>query len=136
MWIALAVLAADLSGIWTGRIPSGRNGDLQDIAFQIVQDGTKLKGKLYGDYTSTPIVEGYIAGDLVTFVVSTREQSGNEINASRVRFTGRLLGSDLELTREREQATNAGNSGGAAPLRPGSKPTFRLTRMVGRTSAQ
>ena len=62
------------------------------VAFQIVQDGTKLKGKLYGDYTSTPIVDGYIAGELVTFVVSTREQSGNEINASRVRFTGRLIG--------------------------------------------
>ena len=65
---ALTVSAADLTGIWVGQMPT-RNGESVDIAFQLVQSGTKLSGKLYGDYRSSPIVEGIVAGELVTFVV-------------------------------------------------------------------
>lgn len=119
--------AADLSGIWVGQF-AGRNGEMQDIAFQIEQAGTKLRGKLYGDYSSDPIVEGTVSGALVTFVVAASEQAGNQINSTRLRFTGRLKDGALELTRERESSTNAGN-GGVVQFRGNTKTEVRLKRL-------
>jgi hypothetical protein len=125
-----AVMAADLSGIWVGQVPT-RNGETADIAFEFSQTGTKLSGKLYGDYKSSPIVEGIVAGDLVTFVVLAEEQAGNQINNSRLRFTGSLKDGEVELTRERESMKNAGNSGGAQTRADrGPKATFKLKRLV------
>src|SRR6476620_8425932 len=108
---ALNLPAADLAGIWIGQIP-GRNGELQDIAFKFTQAGTTLGGKLYGDYQSTPITEGKISGDQVSFLVIAPEQSGNQINRTKLRFTGTIKAGEMELTREREGSTNAGNGGG------------------------
>src|SRR5262245_10897140 len=98
--IALPLLGADLTGIWVGRIP-GRNGDLLDIAFKFTQSGTTLGGKLYGDYQSAPISEGQISGDQIRFIVIAPEQAGNQINETRLRFTGTVKDGEIELTRER-----------------------------------
>jgi hypothetical protein len=125
--ICASLLAADFNGVWVGQIP-GRNDMFIDVAFKFVQNGTKLSGKVYGDYRSTPISEAIVAGDLITFVVITQEQAGNQINETRVRFTGKMIDGEIELTREREAATNAGNSG-SAHLRNNSKQTFRLKRL-------
>src|SRR5690242_20501728 len=93
--------AADLTGMWIGQVP-GRNKTFTDIAFQFEQTGTKLAGKLYGDYRSSPILKGTVAGDLVTFTVAIEEQAGNEINDSVVRYTGKLVDGQLELSIDRE----------------------------------
>jgi hypothetical protein len=118
---------ADLTGIWVGQIP-GRRGTMQDVAFQFTQTGNKLSGKLYGDYKSTRIDESIIAGDLITFIVAAEEQAGNEINQTRFRFSGRMVDGELELTRDRESSTSAGNGGGAQ-IRSNAKQTFRLKRL-------
>jgi hypothetical protein len=130
LFCGLGLLATDLTGIWVGQIPT-RNGESTDIAFQFTQTGTKLRGKLYGDYKSSPIVEGLVGGELLTFVVLAEEQAGNQINDSRLRFTGSLKGGEVELTRERESSTNAGNKGGSQ-TRPGqgTRQTFRLKRLT------
>ena len=125
---ACTVSAADLTGIWIGQIP-GRNGEPQDIAFKFTQNGTTLGGKLYGDYQSAPISEGKISGDRVTFVVIAPEQAGNQINKANLRFTGSIQAGEIELTREREGATNAGN-GGVVQFRGNTKQTFRLKRLL------
>jgi hypothetical protein len=125
---ALSLPGADLAGIWIGQIP-GRNGDLQDIAFKITQTGTTLGGKLYGDYQSTPITEGKISGDQVAFLVIAPEQSGNQINQTRLRFTGSIKAGEIELTREREGSTNAGNGGGVQ-FKGNTKQTFHLKRLT------
>lgn len=128
--LSTGLFATDLTGIWVGKLPT-RNGEFVDIAFQISQTGTKLSGKLYGDYRSSPIVEGIVAGDLVTFVVAASEQAGNQINESRLRFTGSMKDGEIELVRERESVTNAGNGGGAqtkAGLGP--KQLFRLKKLT------
>src|SRR5580692_583439 len=109
-FLAATLAGSDLSGIWVGQIPN-RNGDLLDIAFKLTQDGANLSGKLYGDYGSSPIVKGSVDGDQILFIVVSPEQNGNQINSSRLRFTGHIDGSEIELTRERESSTNAGNSG-------------------------
>ena len=130
LFCGAVLYATDLTGIWVGQIPT-RNGETVDIAFQFTQSGTKLSGKLYGDYKSSPIVEGVVSGDLVTFVVLAEEQAGNQINDSRLRFTGSLKSGEVELTRERESSLNAGNKG-TSQTRPGQvqKQTFRLKRLA------
>ncbi len=122
------LLGADVAGIWVGRIP-GNKGDFQDVAFQFTQKGTALEGKLYGDYQSSPITEGKIAGDRITFLVIAPEQSGNQINDTKLRFTGSMKDGEVELTREREGATIAGN-GGAVTFKTNAPQTFRLKRLL------
>ena len=124
-----SLAAADLTGIWIGGIP-GRNGELQDIAFQFRQTGTKLEGKLYGDYQSSPIVQGTVAGQLMTFVVSGSEQAGNQINETRTRFTGKFENGAIELLRERESSHNAGNSGAVEQKRNTPRQSFTLKRLT------
>ena len=125
----LTLVAADFNGIWVGQIPAGRDGAVQDIAFKITQAGTTLAGKLYGDYQSSPISEARVSGDLITFiVVATAQQNGNEINTNRLRFTGNLKDGALELTRDRDGATTAGN-GGIFVTKTNPKTTFRLKRL-------
>jgi hypothetical protein len=130
LWIlsVAGACAADFAGIWIGQAP-GRNGEPQDVAFKFTQEGATLGGKLYGDYQSTPITEGRISGDQVSFVLLAPEQSGNQINQARLRFTGILKGGEIELTREREGATNAGN-GGAVQFKGTAKQTFRVKRLL------
>src|SRR4029450_6151257 len=83
--------AADISGIWLGSMQSvGRRPQTQDVGFQFAQKGTVLTGKLYGDHVSTHIRNGAIDGDKITFQVVAREQAGNEINQTVLRFTGTL----------------------------------------------
>ena len=124
-----SLAAADLTGIWVGRI-AGRNGELQDIAFQFRQSGAKLEGKLYGDYQSSPIVQGTVAGPLMTFVVSGAEQAGNQINETQTRFTGKFENGEIELLRERESAHNAGNSGAVEQRRNTPRQAFKVKRLT------
>ena len=126
--LGLCLQASDYSGIWVGQIPA-RNGEMQDIGFQFAQAGAKLTGKLYGDYQSARIVDGVVSGNLVTFVVIAQEQAGNQINESRIRFTGSMRDGAMELTREREGSTNAGNAGGVQ-IRANTKTTFVLKRLI------
>ena len=125
--LAGSLLGADLSGIWVGQIPT-RNGSTQDVEFKLVQKGTTLEGKLYGDYRSSPIREGKVTGDDVSFMVVLQEQAGNQINDTRLRFTGILKGDALEITRDREASTNAGNGGGVQ-FRGNTKTSFKLKRL-------
>jgi hypothetical protein len=123
----LSLPAADISGFWLGSLTGGRRNQVQDFAFQFIQKGTDLTGKLYVEYGSTPILKGTVDGDRITFQVVAREQAGNEINQSVLRFTGTLKDGEIEITREREEIRAAGNSG-AAFARPGTQ-TFRLRRL-------
>ena len=111
------------------RIPA-RNGDGIDIAFQFTQVGTKLSGKLYGDYKSNAISEGMVSGNSVMFVIVTQEQAGNQINDTRIRYSGRLVDGQLELTRERERSTNAGNGGLQTQKNASQRVTFTLKRLL------
>lgn len=126
--VGLSCFGVDLTGRWTGTIP-GRNGTLEDIAFQFVQQGAALTGKQYGEYESTPILKGTVSGELVMFVLVRQEQSGNEINQTKIRFTGRMVGDELELTREREASTRSG-SGASASVKNSPRQSFRLRRLT------
>ena len=72
--LCVAILpAADIAGTWLGQIPTttatgDARGTFQQVAFQFVQNGTKLTGKLYGDLESAPIIEGKVTDDQIEFV--------------------------------------------------------------------
>ena len=125
-----SILAADLTGIWVGQMPGRNGGDPIDVAFKFTQEGTKIGGKTYGDYKSNAISEGIISGNSVMFVIVTQEQAGNQINDTRVRYSGRLVDGQLELTRERERSTNAGNGGLQTQKNAAQRQTFTLKRLL------
>lgn len=128
MMSALMLHAADVSGIWLGSgVTGGRRNQVQDFAFQFIQKGTTLTGKIYLDYGSSPILQGTIEGDQISFQVVAREQAGNEINQVAFRYKGVLKDGEIELTREREEIRAAGNAG-AGFVRPGTQ-SLRLKRL-------
>ena len=124
---ALILPAADFTGIWLGSTTSGRRNQTQDFAFQFTQKGNELTGKVYLDYGSTPILKGTVDGDTISFQILAREQEGNQINESVLRFTGTLKDGEIEITREREELRNAGNSG--ASFSRAAKLTFKIKRL-------
>src|SRR6185436_6333163 len=123
---------ADLNGIWVGYTTS-RNGERVDVSMKLTVDASgKIGGKLYGDYKSNPVVEGSVTGEDVTFVVLASEQQGNQINDSRLRFTGKFLNeNEIEVTRERESTSNAGNKGDSTTnTKPQPKTVIKFKRLV------
>jgi hypothetical protein len=127
--------AADFAGTWLGEVPFPFNGDhlrmSQQVAIKIVQSGSSLNGKLYGEYESSPITEGKVSGDTVDFVVVAQEQQSNQITETRMHFTGTLQkDGSIEVVRVRESATNAGNSGAYKSNKAANNTqTFRLKRI-------
>jgi hypothetical protein len=124
---AMALPAADLSGIWLGSTTSGRRNQVQDFAFRFVQNNASVTGKAYLDYGSTPILKGVVEGDKLSFEIVAREQNGNEINESVFHFTGVIKDGEIELTRARQEMRNAGNAGAA--FSKAADLTFKIKRL-------
>ena len=132
---AAKVSAADFAGTWIGEIPPQSNSHrlnvAQQVAFLLVQNGATLTGKLYGDYDSAPIIEGKASGDTIDFVVVTQEQQGNQINQSRLHFNGALQpDGTIQLSRVRENSTNAGNGGSYKGKSTNGKQSFVIRRLT------
>jgi hypothetical protein len=133
---AATMAAADISGTWIGALPNQQANAhrikvTQQVALQLVQNGTTISGKLYGDYESSPIIEGKIDGSSVDFVVVAQEQQGNQINQTRLHFTGTVQSDGtIELSRVRESSTNAGNGGAYKSQKSGTKQTFVIKRIT------
>jgi hypothetical protein len=125
--LAPALSAGDVSGIWTGQLED-RNGDSQDFSFRFAQTGDSLTGKMYGDNESTPIADGKIVGNQVSFTVTT------ELNGaiSKFVYTGTWTGDEIDVTRERVNLKN-GPITKNAPTNskgPNQKQTIRLKRVA------
>jgi len=124
--------AADLNGMWLGYMLN-RRGDKVDVSFKLTVDAAgKVTGKQYGDYRSSPVVEGTVLGNDVNFIVLATEQSGNEIHQSRLRFSGKFVSdNEIELNRERESVRAVGNSGNAnTKAEPPPKQAVKLKRLL------
>ncbi len=126
---AVSLPAADLSGIWLAAYPSRLLGEVVDVAFKFTQNGSVIGGKMYGDYISTAIIEGKVNGDDVEFVIIQQQQAGNEINNTRLKFTGKLKNGQIEMTQERESAQRAG-SGADVQFRGSATLHFTLRRLL------
>jgi hypothetical protein len=91
-----AVLADDLSGIWTGQTVD-RNGDPQDVSFRFNWKGNILTGKMYGDNESTLISDASVTGNQISFMVTTELNGG----VTKFLYTGTVNGSEMDIVRKR-----------------------------------
>lgn len=86
--------AADVTGKWTAEVP-GRGGT-QTMTFNFKVDGAKLTGTVANMRGDSPISEGKVDGDNISFV-QVLEFNGNEIKLS---YKGVVKGETIEITRD------------------------------------
>ncbi|HZS45156.1 MAG TPA: hypothetical protein VFC63_08650 [Blastocatellia bacterium] len=99
---ATAVLAADVTGKWVAQVP-GRGGQTREQTFNLKQDGSKVTGTVSGRQGDTPIADGKVEGDTISFTV-TQSFNGNEFKST---YTGKISGDEIKFTR----TTSGGNAG-------------------------
>jgi hypothetical protein len=90
---AFVAAAADVTGKWTAEM-QGRNGNTQTVTFNLKADGSSLTGNITNARGDTPISEGKIDGDKVSFNVK-RNFNGNEFVQ---KYKGTIDGDTLKLT--------------------------------------
>jgi len=91
------VWAADVNGKWTAQVP-GRDGQPQETIFTFKVEGDKLTGAVSGRRGDTPIADGKISGDEISFTV-TRERQGVTIKQL---YKGKVTGDEIKFTRSAE----------------------------------
>ncbi len=91
LWIALAVaaFAADISGKWQWQMPG--TASRTPYILTLKQDGASLTGALNTGESETPIRDGKVNGDRVSFVVA--RSFGNREMA--LTYSGRVIGDEI-----------------------------------------
>jgi hypothetical protein len=89
--LATGALAADITGKWTGKVETP-NGS-RDVTYTFKQEGEKLTGSVPGRDSETPITDGSVKGDDVTFSV-VRNFGGQERKST---YTGKVAGNEMKL---------------------------------------
>ena len=92
-----AVLAAHVDGKWVAQVP-GQGGQTREVTFTFKAEGEKLTGTVTGRQGDTPISDGTVKGDDISFT-QTFEAQGNTI---KVVYTGKVSGDEIKMTRKRE----------------------------------
>src|SRR5437764_8512656 len=96
--LAVPAFAADPTGTWKWTVE--RNGNVRETTLKLKVEAGKLTGTISGrDNTETPIDEGKVDGDEISFKV-TREFNGNKIVQS---YKGKLSGDTLKGKIESER---------------------------------
>jgi len=95
--LTLTALAADISGKWTAQVP-GRNGQTREQTFNLKADGNTLTGTVSGRMGDTPIAEGKIDGDSISFT-QTMEFNGNSV---KLVYKGTVSGDEIKFSRTRD----------------------------------
>lgn len=91
------VWAADINGKWTAQVP-GRQGNTQETTFTFKVEGDKLTGTVSGQQGETPIADGKVSGDEISFTV-TRERQGATVKQL---YKGKVAGDEIKFTRSAE----------------------------------
>ncbi len=93
----VCVYAADITGKWTAEFDS--QVGLQKYVFEFKADGATLTGTAFsnidGAEATTPITEGKIDGDKISFVENLNYQ-GMEL---RIVYEGTVSGDEIQLAR-------------------------------------
>ncbi|HWB83339.1 MAG TPA: hypothetical protein VG675_04310 [Bryobacteraceae bacterium] len=93
--LSLVAMAADISGKWVAQVP-GRNGQTREQTFTFKVDGSTLTGSVSGRQGDTPISDGKIDGDNISFSVK-REFNGQTMSQN---YTGTISGDEIKMKRE------------------------------------
>jgi hypothetical protein len=98
-----AAWAADVSGKWVAQVP-GREGQTRETTFNLKADGDKLTGTISGRQGDTPISDGKVSGDDISFTV-VRNVQGNDI---KLLYKGKVKGDEIAFTVNREGGDQPG----------------------------
>jgi len=91
------VQASGVDGKWVAQVP-GRGGQTRETTFTFKAEGAKLTGTVSGMQGETPISDGKINGDEISFT-QTFEMQGNSI---KLVYTGKVSGDEMKMTRKRD----------------------------------
>jgi hypothetical protein len=92
--LCLAVAwAADVSGKWKAEMQTP-DGQTRTSIFTFQVSGDKLTGTVAGARGETPISEGKISGDQISFVVVRKFQD----NEFKMNYKGKVAGDEIKLT--------------------------------------
>jgi hypothetical protein len=93
---ALALPAADVTGTWTGQMPT-RGGETREVTFKLKQAGSAVTGAMSAFDNDIEIKDGKIDGDNLAFTVTLEFGDG-----IKLLFTGTVKGNEIQMTRQRE----------------------------------
>jgi hypothetical protein len=91
--VTAAALAADITGKWKSEMP-GRDGNPMVTTYTFKVEGDKLTGTISGRQGDTPIADGKINGDDISFAV-VRNFGGEE---RRMEYKGKVAGDEIKLS--------------------------------------
>jgi hypothetical protein len=94
--ITFVASAADASGKWTAEVP-GRNGN-QTLTFNLTASGGSLTGTVTTARGDTPIAEGKVDGDTITFSQEFPGRDGGP--AIKNTYTGKVSADHIDFTRD------------------------------------
>lgn len=89
--LTATMFAADITGKWTGKIETPNGSRDVNMTFKV--DGDKLTGSVAGRQGESPIENGKVSGDDISFSV-TREFNGNKMTSN---YTGKISGDTIKL---------------------------------------
>ena len=92
---AVVASAATIDGKWVVQM-QGRDGQTRETVYNFKADGDKLTGTVSGRGGDTPISDGKISGDEISFTV-VRSFNGNEF---KMNYRGKVSGDEIKLTTE------------------------------------
>ena len=95
--LSFVAAAADVSGKWTAEVP-GRGGQAATNTFTFKTSGSKLEGSVTNQRGDTPITDGKVEGDNISFA-QVMSFGGNDV---KIMFKGVVKGDTIEMTREVE----------------------------------
>jgi len=101
--LTLSCSAGGINGKWIAQLP-GRDGQTRETTFNFKAEGNKLTGTVSGRQGDTPISDGEINGEDISFTVIANVR-GNEV---KVVYKGKLAGKEIKFTRTREGGNREG----------------------------
>ena len=89
--LSATMFAADISGKWNGKVETPNGSRDVNMTFKV--EGSTLTGTVSGRQSDSPIENGKIDGDNVSFTV-TRKFNDMEIKTN---YTGKISGESINL---------------------------------------
>jgi hypothetical protein len=108
--LAASALAADVTGKWTAQVP-GRQGT-SEVTFNFKADGASLTGTMTSQFGESPISEGKINGDEISFAIVRTGPDGSE---RKILYKGKVTGDEIKFTREFQGGMMGGPGGPGGP---------------------
>ena len=92
--VSAAAFAAGVAGKWTAAIDTQIG--VQNYTYDFKVDGEKLTGIAKSQFSESPIAEGSVKGDEISFVENLKFE-GQEV---RVVYKGKIAGDEIKFNRQ------------------------------------